>query len=332
MARKAAKTASKTASKPTKKPGPASAPAKTSGFTALAMHVTEPAGAAAVAALKAEHSTTAAFALDESRPENLDPESAAKRILAHALASDALPSLTTPKVSGTDSEFKSLGVETVPLTGTTVVKFRQQVHGIPIYGSLISVELDDNNDMVSLNSNLAAPDVKSFLARISPAGALAKVAAAAGYGRERPQVIPALNLFLDRKRKWRLAYIAENVHSRKKEQSGPLVYDVVIDALTGALVAELPRTPSAEAATDQALDELGTMQTFCIDMAGAQKALRDPALNIETYDFGFRDPTLVVQNLPGTPIAPPWSSAAVSAHVNAAAVATYLRAPSSSAT
>ena len=33
----------------------------------------------------------------------------------------------------------------------------------------------------------------------------------------------------------------------------------------------------------------------------------------------------MVQNLPGTLIASPWSSAAVSAHVNAAAVATYLR-------
>ena len=322
MAKKAAKTASKTA----KKRAPAApAPGKSGGFTALAMHVTEPVGAATFAALKAEHPTTAAFALDESRPENLDPESAAKRILAHTLASDAMPSLTTPKVGGTDSDFKSLGVETVPLTGTTVVKFRQQVHGIPIYGSLISVELDDNNDMVSLNSNLAAPDVKSFLARISPADALTKVAAAAGYGRERPQVVPALSLLLDSKGKWHLAYIAENVHSRKKEQSGPLVYDFVVDALTGALVAELPRTPSADATTDQAPDELGTMRTFGIDVAGARKSLRDPALNIETYDFGFRDPNLVVQNLPGTLIAPPWSSAAVSAHVNAAAVATYLR-------
>src|SRR5258708_1155734 len=280
MVRKTAKTASKTASKPTKKRGPAAAPvAAATGFTALALHVTEPAGAATFAALKAEHPTTAAFALHESRPENLDPESAAKRILAHAFASDAMPSLTTPKVSGIDSDFKSLGVETVPLTGTTVVKFRQQVHGIPIYGSLISVELDDNNDMVSLNSNLAVPDVKSFLAKISPADALAKVAAAAGYGRDRPQVVPALTLFFDSKGKWRLAYIAENVHSRKTEQSGPLVYDVVIDALTGSLVAELPRTPSAGAATDQALDELGTMQTFGIDAASAQKALRDPTLN-----------------------------------------------------
>ena len=287
------------------------------------MHVTEPAGAATFAALKAEHSTTAAFALEASRPENLDPESAAKRILAHALASDAIPSLITPKVSGTASDFKSLGVETVPLTGTTVVKFRQQLHGIPIYGSLISVELDDNNDMVSLNSNLAAPDVKSFLARIA-----GRASCCRGGGRvraHRPQVVPALNLFLDSKGKWHLAYIAENVHSRKKEASGPLVYDFVVDALTGSLVAGLPRTPSADATTDQALDELGTTQMFCIDMMGTQKVLRDPALNIETYDFGFRDPNLVVQNLPGTPVAPPWSSAAVSAHVNAATVATYLR-------
>jgi Zn-dependent metalloprotease len=317
------KKAAKTASKPAKKRGSASPPARASGFTALALHVTEPAGAATFAALKAEHSTTAAFALTESRPENLDPDSAAKRILAHALASDALPSLTTPKVSGTDSDFKSLGVETVPLTGTTVVKFRQQVHGIPIYGSLISVELDDNNDMVSLNSNLAIPDAKSFLAKISPADALAKVAAAAGYGRDRPQVVPALNLFFDSKGKWRLAYIAENVHSRKKEQSGPLVYDVVIDALTGSLVAELPRTPSV--GTGEAVDEFGKMQTFSIDMTGKAQVLRDPVLNIETYDFGFGDPNMTVKNLPGVPSAAPWPSAAVSAHVNAAAVVTYLR-------
>jgi Zn-dependent metalloprotease len=177
---------------------------------------------------------------------------------------------------------------------------------------------------VSLNSNLATPDVPTYLAKVSPQDALKRVAKEAGYGRELPQVVPVLNLFFDRKGKWHLAYIAENVHSRKKEQSGPLVYDYVIDALTGAVVAELPRTPSANT-TDQALDELGTMRTFCIDVTGARKALRDPTLNIETYDFGFRDPNLVVKNLPGTLVAAPWSSAAVSAHVNAAAVATYLR-------
>ena len=286
MARKAAKTASKKASKTTskttskkaKKRAPASPPAKTRGFTALAMHVTEPAGAATFAALKAEHPTTAAFALDESRPENLDPESAAKRILAHALASDAMPALTTPKAGGADTDFKSLGVETVPLTATTVVKFRQQVHGIPIYGSLISVELDDDNEMVSLNCNLAAPDVKSFLAKISPADALAKVAAAAGYGRERPQVVAGAEPVSRPQGQMATSPTSRRMcTAERKRKSGPLVYDFVIDALTGSSVAELPRTPSADAATDQALDELGTTQTFCIDTLGAQSPARSRA-------------------------------------------------------
>src|SRR5262249_9265362 len=89
--------------------------AKPNAFTAIAMHVTEPKGAAIFAALKAEHATAAAFALPESQPTRLDPESAAKRILEHALASDAAPSFTAPKVGGVASDFKSLGVETVPL-------------------------------------------------------------------------------------------------------------------------------------------------------------------------------------------------------------------------
>ena len=89
------------------------------GFKALAMHVTEAKGRDVFEALKAERPAAAAFGLAASQPENLDPESAAKRILEHALASDAAPSLTAPKVGGAESDFKSLGVETVPLTGTS---------------------------------------------------------------------------------------------------------------------------------------------------------------------------------------------------------------------
>src|SRR5260370_1261174 len=299
------------------------------GFKAMAMHVTEENGRRTFAALKADRPASSAFALTASEPENLDPESAAKRILAHALASEAMPSLTAPDVDGDKSDFKSLGVETVPLTGTSVVKFRQQVKGIPVFGSLVSVELDDNNEMVSLNSSLAKPDVASYVARISPHDALKKIAAVAGYGRELPEGIPTLNLFLDNKGKWHLAYIVEDVRSRKKakaspaKQEIPLVFDYVIDALTGALVAELPRTPTMADGTDSGLDELGNMKTFGIEVAGGKKAMRDARLNIETYDFAYRDP--VGGNLPGKLVAAPWSPAAVSAHTNAAHVATFLR-------
>lgn len=321
----------KTAKKATKKKARTAKAVRPGGFKALALHVTEETGRKTFQALKAQRPATAAFGMATSQPKNLDPESAAKRILEHALASDAAPALTAPKAGGTDSDFKSLGVETVPLTGTKVVKFRQQIKGIPVYGSLVSVELDDDNDVVSLNSNLATPDVSSYVAKIAPLDALKRVASEAGYGRELPDATPALNLYFDAKGKWRLAYIAENVRSRKKDKAAgknahqPLVYDYVIDALTGALVDELPRTPSMAAGTATGPDELGVAQTFGVEVTGSKKSLRDTKLNIETYDFAFRDPETATKNLPGTLHGAPFSTAAVSAHANASAVATYLR-------
>jgi len=202
-----------------KKRRAADAPASGRAFKCLAMHVTEARGRHTFAALRAERATSAAESLAATRSHNLDPESAAKRILAHALESSAAADLTTPKVAKTESTFKSLGVETVPLTGTTIVKFRQQLRGIPVYGSLITVELDENNEMVSLNSNLATPDVTSFVAKVSPHEALKRAGAEAGYGRALPDVPPVLNLYLDHNNKWHLAYIVANVRIRKEPKA-----------------------------------------------------------------------------------------------------------------
>jgi Zn-dependent metalloprotease len=298
------------------------------GFQAIAMHVTEENGRRAFEALKAERPVASAFGLTECLPENLDPESAAKRILAHALASKAMPSLTAPKVDDEESDFRSLGVETVPLTGTVIVKFRQQIKGIPVFGSLVSVELDDHNEVISLNASMAKPNLGSYVARMSPLDALKKIAAVAGYGRQLPDGVPTLNLFLDYKRKWRLAYIVEDVRVGNMGKASPakqipLVFDYVVDALNGALVAQLPRTPAATAGTASARDALGHMKTFNIEINGSKRVMRDAGLNIETHDFRYRDP--LERKLPGRMVADPWSPAAVSAHTNAAVVATFLR-------
>ena len=218
----------------------------------------------------------------------------------------------------------------MPLTGTRIVKFRQQLRGIPVYGSLISVELDDANEMVSLNSNLATPDVASTVAKVSPYEALKRVASEAGYGRELPDVTPVLNFYLDARNKWHLAYVVENIRSRKKDKKHggehglPLVYDYVVDALTGALVAELPRTPAMANANDTGIDEFGASQAFAVEVAGTKKTMRNAALNIETFDFRFRDPEVL-----GTACRHAdrgaMVKAAVSAHVNATVVANFLR-------
>jgi Zn-dependent metalloprotease len=315
MARKAKKAAKKAASRSAR------------GFQVLAMHVTEKRGRRAFEALRADRPASNTFAMAASLPKNLDPESAAKRILAHAFASRAMPSLTAPKVDDAESDFRSLGVETVPLTGTRVVKFRQQIRGIPVFASLVSVELDDNNELVSLNSSLAKPELASYVARISPLDALKRIAARAGYGSKLPDGVPTLNVFLDHSGKWRLAYIVEDVRTRIKGKASkhqiPLVFDYVIDAHNGALVAELPRTPAARHGTASARDELGRMQTFDIETKGGKRVMRNAELNIETYDFAYRDP--VDGRLPGDLAASPWSPAAVSAHTHAAIVARFLR-------
>src|SRR5690242_6107159 len=103
--------------------GAAAAPSSAkNGFQAVAMHITEANGRRLFAALRADRPAHSVFSHPACQPGKLDPESAAKRILEHALASEKMPSLNAPKIDGADSDFKSLGVETVPLTGTKIVK------------------------------------------------------------------------------------------------------------------------------------------------------------------------------------------------------------------
>jgi Zn-dependent metalloprotease len=80
--------------------------------------------------------------------------------------------------NGATSQFKTIGTETVPLTGTRTVKFRQTVNDIPVYGSLVTVELDSDNSLVGIDSALGEPEDVDPVATISPATALTAAAAA----------------------------------------------------------------------------------------------------------------------------------------------------------
>ncbi|OEC70900.1 hypothetical protein A7D21_29365 [Pseudomonas sp. AP19] len=63
------------------------------------------------------------------------------------------------------------------MTDTKTVKFRQTLHDIPVYRSLITVELDENNELVSLNSSLGEPSDVKPVAKISAQEAAASVVA-----------------------------------------------------------------------------------------------------------------------------------------------------------
>ena len=313
------------------------------GLTRFSLHATEESSAGVLDRLEAERAAAPALRPEGAdTPSAVDPETAARRILTQALASPAVPSLTAPVAGGTTSEFKTIGTETVPLTGTTTVKFRQSIAGIPVYGSLVTVELDERNELVGLDSALGEPGGVGPVASVAPAAALTAAAEAPdGYTPDLTGVVPRLHYYYDRAGgRWRLVYLLEHVpvavdreHEAAEDRASglepPRFADYVVDAHDGDVVTMVPRTPSmAGAAEDQtALDSFGVSCTFVTERDGDHLVLRDAAHNVETYDFGFGDPAVDADSLPGDAIAnpPAWSPAAVSAHVNAVTVSEFLR-------
>jgi Zn-dependent metalloprotease len=304
------------------------------GMQTFAFHTQDEDSAEAVHALLVERPAFPGFATTETIGlANLSPETAAMQHLQQALACHALPQLTTPEVNGNPCEFKSLGSDTLPMTGTTSVKFRQFCNKIPVYGSLITVEIDEHNELVAINSAMGIPDNVDQVAKISPAQARDKVRTVAGYGDEALQTTPRLFYYFDESSNgWRLVYIIEDVPVRTSEtkQTGmsiPLVMDYVIDAHSGDLLAELSQSRSAAGPIqEEATDGLGKIWKICCMEQDGNKIMHDPTTGVHTFDLNFQDvrSNSVPGNYVGTP-PPPWEPAAVSAHNNAAIVARFLR-------
>jgi Zn-dependent metalloprotease len=240
--------------------------------------------------------------------------------------------------NGTTSKFTTIGTETVPLTGTKTVKFRQTLHGIPVYGSLVTVEVENDNSLVAIDSALGAPEGVDPVASIAPAAARAAAAAAPdGFTPNLAGIVPKLNYYFDRASStWRLVYILEHVPVTLDRGAAPQAssfepprfMDYVIDAHDGQVVALLPRTPSLAPGTEQsAVDSFGVTRTFLATSENGHLVLRDPVHNVQTYDFGFGDPAVDAERLPGDAIVnpPAWTPAAVSAQANAVAVSDFLR-------
>lgn len=266
--------------------------------------------------------------------KKLDPETAARIHLDQALASDDLETFSRPRTESAESEFKSLGSETVPLTGTVMVKFCQRFHRIPVYGSLVTVELDKNNGLLGINSTMGSPEGVDHVAKVSPAEALAVAAKAAGAKASALGQTPRLYYYFDQNAgKWRLAYIIENVTVRRPRTSEPghsdaALKDYVVDAQTGKLLAELPRIATMARKVENARDSNDKMREITVDATGGKRSMRNSDLNVTTYGFDFKDPSRQASLLPGTLYTnppSPWPSESVDAHANGAEVARFLR-------
>lgn len=263
--------------------------------------------------------------------EKLDPETVARRYLDQMVASPAVPALDADTEEGL--EFRSLGTETVGLTGATVVRFAQYFHRIPVYGSLVTVELDRDNEFLAISSSIGDPTEVDPVATVSPAQAI-DVVRRDGVDEGTPVPPPRLYFYFDKQAepdRWRLVYIAKDIPRDVRAGSPvPELWDYVVDAHTGELVARMPRTQSMTWSPFEASasDEVGVARRVRIERdADGTLRLNDTVRNVRTHDFAFQDAFMARRLLPGDfAVNPPdpWPGAAVSAHANAVEVADFL--------
>lgn len=313
------------------------------GLKSFAIHSSDEEQGSTIAAISSELESADSARLLSFEPERLDPETVARRYLSQMIASPTVPILTAAPPGEESAEYRTIGTETVPLTGTKVVKFAQYYYKIPVYGSLITVELEDDNSLLAVNSSLGDPKGVDPVASISPAQAQEVIQKDAGSQALPLEEAPRLYYYFDNRAelgKWRLVYMTKNVRrdgsgSGQSSADGtitamPELVDYVVDAHTGELVARLPRTQSVTWSPEEldAADALGAERHIRLERDDAGNLrLCDTVRNVRTHDFNYQDANLLRGLLPGGFVVnppPPWSAAAISAHANATEVAEFL--------
>ncbi|MEK7949842.1 M4 family metallopeptidase [Luteolibacter soli] len=316
------------------------------GLTQYSCHFESAEGAKVAASISAMSRRMVAGTEAHADPlEALDAESAARIHLDKMLASEKLPGLSIEEAAGRQVDFKSLGTQAIPFTRTTIVKFRQFVDLVPVFGSFIAIEVDEKNRLIAVDSSYTQPrELPGPIAKTAPADAVEKVRAAAkakrGANLERPRLF---YYFDSSKGKWQLAYIVENapapIDDRKpgKKPKGhpePVVIrrsDYVIDAQTGKVIHTIARNFGV-ARSGKFPDDLGNARQIQYNKPGqaARFTLIDEKRKLRTHDCRFGDVDEDPGPLPGplmTTTSNPvkWKPAAVSAHANAGVVVDFLR-------
>lgn len=169
------------------------------------------------------------------------------------LEGSPLRSFVPPEVPVKESEFESVGIPKRLLTDTLEWKFRQKYQKVPVYGSQITLEVDeDDNEVISINSAIGGYIDTSASPDLNPDEVKAKIWEKTGNDLRDSDVTPTLYYYFDnRKKDWRLVYIVET-RPKKTEKQLPFqlthqLVDYVIDAHDGDLVSKLPRMRTLQA-------------------------------------------------------------------------------------
>lgn len=270
----------------------------------------------------------------------------------------ALVSMPKNTVGATQDRvsFKELKSEFDPLTEVHFVKFRQLIDKVPVYGSFVSMAVDEDRNILNFNSTLKRDPGNKIMALVSSGQAFEII---------RPLValtttptVPELNYFYnDTLQNWHLVYMFKDMMMARgdrpiqseptNEQNGdhehshgtdnsPVIMDVLVDALTGEIIEMLSRVETAIFSTKESgVDGLGRLRDINVAFDDTQPSLKwmnDLELNLHTCDYHFADLKwdYIQYPLPGPYCEmkeeeSDFSEAAIAAHANTARVLRFFK-------
>jgi bacillolysin len=281
-----------------------------------------------------------------------DDEAAARFYVGKVMEQDSRPAvrgLTAPDRPEVVPDMRLKAKQHQPLTKTRLVTFEQTKLSVPIFGSQVVVELDADQQLVSVDAEVARIKEVSAIASITPEEALDKIAKLTGAKLDADELgleAPRLMFFHDDKKKdWHLAWFFQKVPAAPKKflqesvgttqkrhglgrsprELTPLL-NYLVDAHNGKVLFYYSATPLLDVPSGcKGTDELGAAQDFYGRQVPTGFEMTDPFRGIKTYDLKRKDlqatasfPKNAIRskaaNLQST------NTAAVSAHVNATKV------------
>ncbi|MEC4813213.1 MAG: hypothetical protein SAK29_08080 [Scytonema sp. PMC 1069.18] len=151
------------------------------------------------------------------------------------------------------SQLEGVAIETWKRAKTHRIKFLQKYDNVPVYGALVTVEVDDNDELLAVNSAIAdSVGEVDPTPKYQPKELKKLIQEQTKRNLENSDLKSTLYYYFDSKSSidstkgcWRLVYFVENqlknVDTPFRLESIPEMVNYVIDAHTGELVAQIPR-------------------------------------------------------------------------------------------
>ncbi|MEV5319077.1 M4 family metallopeptidase [Streptomyces sp. NPDC052687] len=276
------------------------------------------------------------------------PESAARFYLEEKLVQEDAPGLRAAVREDRPEKVPDLalrGTRHQAGTGTTLVRFEQTRKEIPVFGAEALVEVDEDNQLVSMDCRLGEVTDVGSVPELTGTEALERVKEATGSTVTAEEMPPPSLAYVSRDDRWHLAWHLRGVPAqlpetrrgglrghglgRSPRDDFPLT-GYLVDASSGEILQSYGMTPTAAVPTRlEGADEIDVRHRFRGSRQDGSYLLHDRWRDIATYDLGFAD--LAQTRLPATAIGSAQADfgaahrAGISAHVNAERVESFYR-------